>query len=167
MDGTKVNLQALRILEVKNLRIIDTVKQHSHRRSSTKTSAPHVDIIIPHFNGVEILDKCLASLEKTTYSNLSVVIVDNGTVDESLKLAAEKYKRIRIFSAGKNLGYAGGCNFGFQRTRGKYVVFLNNDTEQEPDWLERLVEVAEKDETIAALQPKLLSMHAKMRGEKF
>ncbi len=147
-------------------RIIDTIKQHSRQRSSAKTSAPAVDIIIPHFNGVEILDKCLASLEKTSYTNLSIVIVDNGTVDESLKLAAEKYKRIRIFSAGKNLGYAGGCNFGFQRTRGKYVVFLNNDTEQEPDWLERLVEIAEKDEQIAALQPKLLSMHAKMHGEK-
>lgn len=146
--------------------IIDTLKQHSRQASGAKTSAPAVDVIIPHFNGVEILDKCLASLEKTTYPNLSVIIVDNGTVDESLKLASEKYKRIKIFSAGKNLGYAGGCNFGFQRTRGKYVVFLNNDTEQEPDWLERLVEAAEKDERVAALQPKLLSMQAKLRGEK-
>lgn len=130
------------------------------------TSAPTVDVIIPHFNGVEILDKCLASLEKATYPNLSVIIVDNGTVDESLKLASEKYKRIKILSAGKNLGYAGGCNFGFRRTRGKYAVFLNNDTEQEPDWLERLVEVAEKDDRIAAVQPKLLSMQARQRGEK-
>ncbi|MDW8467217.1 MAG: glycosyltransferase family 2 protein [Chloroherpetonaceae bacterium] len=69
-------------------------------------------------------------------------------------------------SAGRNLGYAGGCNFGFRHTEGKYVIFLNNDTEQEPDWIEHLVEVAESDERIAALQPKLRSMQAKLRGEK-
>ncbi len=127
---------------------------------------PSVDVIIPHFNGVEILDKCLAALERTTYPNFTITIVDNGTIDESLKLASEKYKRIRIIGAGKNLGYAGGCNFGFAKTRGKYVVFLNNDTEQAPDWLETLVSVAESDETIAAVQPKLLSIQARERGER-
>lgn len=146
--------------------IIDTVQKHSRRKSSEQQALPSVDVIIPHFNGVEILDKCLASLEKTRYANFSVTIVDNGTVDESIRLAMTKYRGIRVISAGKNLGYAGGCNFGFQRTGGKYVIFLNNDTEQEPDWIERLVEVAESDEQIAALQPKLLSMHAKLRGER-
>lgn len=125
-----------------------------------------MDVIIPHYNGVQILDKCLATLEKTTYSNYRVTIVDNGTTDESLRLATEKYRWVDVVSPGKNLGYAGGCNFGFRKTDGKYVVFLNNDTEQEPDWLVKLVEFAETDEEIGALQPKILSIQARDRGER-
>jgi GT2 family glycosyltransferase len=112
---------------------------------------------------------------KTTYPNFTVTIVDNGTTDDSLDCAtarmhARGFKNFVVLNAGKNLGYAGGCNFGFEhthgRTQGKYVVFLNNDTECEPDWLTRLVETAERDETLAALQPKLLSIQARNRGEK-
>lgn len=127
---------------------------------------PLVDIIIPHYNGVQILDQCLLTLEKTTYPNYRVTIVDNGTTDESLRLATSKYKWIEVVSPGENLGYAGGCNFGFWKTHGKYVVFLNNDTEQEPDWLLKLVEFAETDEKIGALQPKILSIQARNRGER-
>ncbi|MCS6989900.1 MAG: glycosyltransferase family 2 protein [Chloroherpetonaceae bacterium] len=127
---------------------------------------PKVDIIIPHHNGTDILLGCLSTLSKTTYPNFLVTIVDNGTTDESLALAQARFPSIQILRAGRNLGYAGGCNFGFERTSGKYVVFLNNDTEQEPNWLSELVALAETDEEIASLQPKLLSIQARNRGEK-
>ncbi|NTV46506.1 MAG: glycosyltransferase family 2 protein, partial [Chlorobiales bacterium] len=136
-------------------------------KHENKTQAwPLVDVIIPHYNGVHILDKCLATLEKTTYPNYQVTIVDNGTTDESLHLATRKYKWVKVVSPGENLGYAGGCNYGFGKTAGKYVVFLNNDTEQEPDWLLKLVEFAETDDQIGALQPKILSIQARDRGER-
>lgn len=127
---------------------------------------PKVDIIIPHYNGTEILLGCLSTLSKTTYPNYLVTIVDNGTTDESLSLAKARFPSIQVLKAGRNLGYAGGCNFGFERTTGKYAVFLNNDTEQEPNWLSELVAIAESDERIASLQPKMLSIQARRRGEK-
>ncbi|NTW48139.1 MAG: glycosyltransferase family 2 protein [Chlorobiales bacterium] len=127
---------------------------------------PLVDIIIPHYNGVEILHKCLGTLEKTTYPNYRVTIVDNGTTDESIRLATNNYKWASVVSPGENLGYAGGCNFGFRKTDGKYVVFLNNDTEQESDWLLKLVEFAEMNDQAGALQPKILSIQARNRGER-
>ncbi|MDW8467218.1 MAG: hypothetical protein RML35_13955 [Chloroherpetonaceae bacterium] len=60
--------------------MIDTIQKHSRKKKSEHKTLPSVDVIIPHFNGVEILDKCLASLEKTRYANFLVTIVDNGTV---------------------------------------------------------------------------------------
>ncbi|ACF14973.1 glycosyl transferase family 2 [Chloroherpeton thalassium ATCC 35110] len=127
---------------------------------------PKVDIIIPHYNGWQILDGCLASLEMQTYPNVHVSLVDNGTTDGSMTCAKEKYPWANILTSAENLGYAGGCNYGFKLTDGKYVVFLNNDTEHEPDWIEQLVGHAEQHEKIAALQPKILSIQARNKGER-
>ncbi len=135
-------------------------------QSSESQDFPTVDVIIPHFNGTEILLGCLSTLTKTAYPNFLITIVDNGSTDQSLDLAKAHYPMIQILHTGKNLGYAGGCNFGFERTQGKYVVFLNNDTEQEPNWLSELVAIAEQNEQIAGLQPKLLSIQARNRGER-
>lgn len=134
--------------------------------TASKQTYPKVDVVIPHHNGAEILLGCLSTLTRTTYPNFSITIVDNGTTDESLRLAQDQYPMIQVLHSGKNLGYAGGCNFGFERTTGKYIVFLNNDTEQEPTWLSELVSIAEQDERIASLQPKLLSIQARNRGER-
>jgi len=127
---------------------------------------PKVDIIIPHYNGWAILDGCLASLEKQTYQNICVSIVDNGSTDGSTQEAVKKYPWAQIISSEKNLGYAGGCNYGFSVTNGKYVVFLNNDTEHEPNWISTLVAHIEQDEKIAALQPKILSIQARNEGKR-
>ncbi len=132
----------------------------------SKPNYPQVDIIIPHYNGTEILLGCLSTLTRTTYPNFLITIVDNGSTDDSLTLAKAKYPMIEVLRTGKNLGYAGGCNFGFQHTKGKYVVFLNNDTEQEPNWLSELVAIAEQNEHIASLQPKLLSIQAHRCGQR-
>jgi|YNPBryulayer2012_1023412.scaffolds.fasta_scaffold01113_3 GT2 family glycosyltransferase len=133
---------------------------------TSQSQYPAVDVIIPHFNGTEILLGCLSTLTKTTYPNFLITIVDNGSTDNSLELAKAHYPMIQILHTGKNLGYAGGCNFGFEHTTGKYVVFLNNDTEQEPNWLSELVATAEQNDLIAGLQPKLLSIQARNRGER-
>lgn len=134
--------------------------------AQSEQTYPRVDVVIPHYNGAEILLGCLSTLTRTTYPNFSITIVDNGSTDESLTLAKAQHPTIQVLRAGTNLGYAGGCNFGFERTTGKYVVFLNNDTEQEPNWLSELVSIAEQNERIASLQPKLLSIQARNRGER-
>lgn len=63
------------------------------------------------------------------------------------------------------MGYAGGNNYGFRNFGhdSKYVVFINNDVEVEPDWLTKIIDVMEKDETIAAAQPKILQIKDRKR----
>ncbi|MDX2130276.1 MAG: glycosyltransferase family 2 protein [Chloroherpetonaceae bacterium] len=127
---------------------------------------PSVDIIIPHFNGSAILLGCLASLKRTDYAAMKIFIVDNGSTDTSIQEARTLYPEIEILSSPENLGYAGGCNFGFEKTNSPYVVFLNNDTEHSQDWLKHLVEKAQSDFKIGALQPKILSIQSIKQGKR-
>lgn len=122
---------------------------------------PLVSIIIPHFNGNEILRRCLESLAAAEYSNREVILVDNASTDGSAEEVAQRFPEVVLIRNSENLGYAGGCNSGLRYARGEYLVFLNNDTVVEPDWLIHLVQAGESNRRIAACQPKLLSIHDK------
>jgi GT2 family glycosyltransferase len=119
---------------------------------------PLVSVIIPHFNGKEILARCLKSLESTTYANYEIILVDNASTDDSIDFVRESYPAVRIQSNRSNRGYAGGCNDGLTIATGNYLVFLNNDTTVAPDWLTELVSHCDGRNDIAACQPKILSI---------
>ena len=118
---------------------------------------PLVSIIIPHYRGKEILDDCFDALKKTTYKNTEIILVDNATCDHSLEGVEAVYPDISIVRNEKNLGYAGGCNSGFRRAKGEFVIFLNDDTVVTENWLQPLVEQCTADASVAAVQPKILS----------
>ncbi len=122
------------------------------------TGKPLVSIIIPHFNGREILRNCLEAVEKTKYQNKEVIIVNNASTDGSMDDIHHSFPWALLVNNEKNLGYAGGCNSGLVSASGEYILFLNNDTVFEPDWLSVLVGVCEQDEKIAACQPKIRSL---------
>ena len=118
-----------------------------------------VSVVILNFNGKKFLSKCLSSLFKSDYPNFEVILVDNASTDESIELVQRyfcQYSNLRIICNNRNLGFAEGNNIGAKAAKGKYVVFLNNDTEVDPEWLKELVMVLESDETIGAAQSKLL-----------
>lgn len=117
-----------------------------------------VTVIIPHFNGEVILRRCLLSLQKTRYSDFSILIVDNGSTDESLNMVREAFPDVRILRSHTNRGYAGGCNYGFLKTTSKFVAFLNNDAEVTENWLGSIIKLMEKRPDIAAVQPKIKSI---------
>jgi len=119
---------------------------------------PKITVIIPHYNGEEILKRCLKSLQTTQCKDFEVLIVDNGSQDNSLHMVKTEFPEVNIIQNNKNLGYAGGCNIGIKSCNSKYVVLLNNDTTVEPDWLSLLLDVMDRDDKIAAVQPKILSI---------
>jgi len=116
-----------------------------------------VSVIIPHYNGEEILKDCLESLSKTTRITLEVILVDNGSSDNSMNMVREQFSDVKILQQEENLGFAGGCNVGIEAATSDYVLILNNDTTHEDNWIEYLLETLESDDNISAVQPKLIS----------
>lgn len=120
---------------------------------------PKASVIIVNWNGREHLDVCMRSVFAQTYGDYSVLMVDNGSTDDSVAFVRQNFPRVRIIPLNQNTGFAEGNNVGIRTVLGdpliKYVVTLNNDTEVEPDWLANLVDIASADETVGAVASKI------------
>ncbi len=118
--------------------------------------APLVSIVIPAFNKWQYTFKCLMSVSRQTHGvPHEVIVVDNASSDDTAA-ALPLLEGIRFHRNEENLGFAKACNQGAAMARGRYLLFLNNDTEALPAWLEPLVWVAESDPAVAAVGSKLL-----------
>lgn len=100
---------------------------------------PLLSVIIPHYNGVHHLPPCFYALRAQTYSHLEIILVDNGSTDESLELTRRDFPEVKILETGRNLGYAA-INYAFEHAQGDIIVPLNNDTEVDSGWAQALVE---------------------------
>ncbi|MEM2618598.1 MAG: glycosyltransferase family 2 protein [Candidatus Hadarchaeales archaeon] len=123
---------------------------------------PLVSIVILNYNGKEFVDRCLHSVLNTDYPNFEVIFVDNASTDRSLEHAKKKFghdPRLKFVANDKNYGFAGGNNIGLDHACGEYIVFLNNDTQVDSNWLSELIQVMDSDSSIGAAQSKLLMMH--------
>jgi GT2 family glycosyltransferase len=122
-----------------------------------KNKNPLVSILVLNYNGMNFLKECFDSLKECNYSNFELVLIDNNSTDDSVVFIQENYPDVRIIQTLSNAGYSRAYNLAFREVKGKYLILLNNDVHVTPDWITRLVEVAEKDERIGALQPKIRS----------
>lgn len=114
-------------------------------------------IVIINWNGQknlgDLLDKCLESVIKTSYKNFEVIFVDNASTDGSYEHVQSKFD-FRFFRNPENLGFVGGNNVGARFSKGEIIVFLNNDTIVDPDWLNEPAELFEK-QNIGIVQSNL------------
>jgi GT2 family glycosyltransferase len=116
------------------------------------SSNPLISIIVLNWNGATIFPSCLDSLAKLDYRPVEVLFVDNGSTDESLRLAAG-FPNIKIVENKTNLGYAAGNNRAMQfvNPSSTYVCFLNNDIEVTPGWLNEAIRNLENNPRIGAI----------------
>lgn len=127
-----------------------------------KGAAPEsvvVSIVIPAFNRLDLTNDCLRSLRANTQlTTCEIIVVDNASTDGTADFLASQQRAglIRAIINRENLGFAHACNQGAAAARGKFVLFLNNDTEVRPNWLEPLLRIAETDPRVGALGPKLV-----------
>jgi GT2 family glycosyltransferase len=117
---------------------------------------PQVTAIVLNYNGAELLDVVIPSLERQTYPNLSVTLVDNGSTDGSAAHVRARWPHVRIVELPQNVGVAGALNRGVLESDTELVALLNNDIELEPDWLERLVAGLLQHPEAASASGKLL-----------
>jgi len=114
-------------------------------------------IIIPVWNQVELTRQCLHALAAATGGiEYEVIIVDNGSTDETPALLASLGGDVQIIRNDENLGFAKACNQGARAARGRYLVFLNNDTIPQEGWLQALVKEAQAYPNVAVVGSKLL-----------
>ena len=106
---------------------------------------PHVAIVILNWNGRDDTLACLASVAGMTYPNFRVIVVDNGSADDSVAAIRSAFPDVEIIETGRNLGFAGGNNVGIRHAleRGAdYILLLNNDTEVDSGMLDAFVAAA-------------------------
>ncbi|HEM49420.1 MAG TPA: glycosyltransferase family 2 protein, partial [Caldithrix sp.] len=117
-----------------------------------------ITIVIPHYNGIDILRDCLQSLFKNTFTDFITLVIDNGSSDGSQEFVKQEFPQVKLIENEINLGYAGGCNQGIQMSDSPYILLLNNDTVMPENFLSEMIKVIENDDTIAMVQPKILSI---------
>lgn len=123
-----------------------------------KNSRSLVSIVIVNWNGKRWLQRCLPSLSKVTYKAIEWVIVDNASTDGSQEWIQKHYPTAILIKNKKNVGFSQGNNIGFKKTKGKYILFLNNDTTVETSFIEELLKPFERDPTIGGVQSKIILM---------
>ena len=114
-----------------------------------------VTIVIPTWNGRELLDGVLVSLREQRFRDFDVLVVDNGSTDGTPRHLRAAHSDVAVLALAENRGFAGAVNAGIARAAGEYVALLNNDMELDPDWLAELVAALDADPAAGSAASKL------------
>lgn len=123
---------------------------------------PSVACILLNWNGWRDTLACLSALKNTAYDNLSVIVVDNASSDDSVRRIRTAEPGILLLESGGNLGFAGGNNVGIRRALSDgvdYIWLLNNDTEPEPFALAEMIKKAASNPRLGEIGSILLYAH--------
>lgn len=120
---------------------------------------PLVSILTLNYNSVDDTLELLGSIYKGSYTNFEIILVDNDSEHFDTGKILEKYPEVKIVESHKNLGFAGGNNFGLPSCSGEYILFLNNDTIVAPTCLETLINTIASLDKFGAISPKFHYYH--------
>ena len=100
-----------------------------------------IDIIIPNWNGRNLLKTCLDSLQNQSSHCFHIIVVDNGSTDGSVSFIEQQYPQVEIIALPENRGFSAAVNCGIRASTQKWIMLLNNDVEVEHDCLSYLAGV--------------------------
>ena len=123
-----------------------------HAVDGLAAGTPRVSVVIPVYNQLELLDRCLGSLETQAEVELQVLVVDDASPADPGPVL-ERHPAALLLRMGENGGYAAANNRGLKQAQGDYVLFLNSDTEFAPDTVRQLVDALEARPEAAGLAP--------------
>lgn len=118
-----------------------------------------VSVVIPTWNGADLLSTALASLEGQHFRDFEVIVADNGSTDGTREMVKEQYPRARFVGFEENRGFAAAVNLGIRASRGEVIVLMNNDTEAAPGWLAALVRTLDQNPDVDFCASKMLRYH--------
>lgn len=115
-------------------------------------------VIIPNLNGAGWLRDSIESIWAQTEQDFELIVIDNGSTDESLEIAHSYCgnPRYHLIENSENTGFSHAVNQGIAMAKGEYMALFNNDAFAEPNWLEELLKTAESDPKIFAVSSLML-----------
>lgn len=116
---------------------------------------PLVSVVVVNYNGRHLLEDCFRSLTQQTYRNYEIILVDNGSKDDSISFMKEHYPDVRIVQLSSNTGFAGGANAGIRTSNGEYILTLNNDTIADAHLVEEIVQPMRSDTRVGMCGAKM------------
>jgi len=125
-----------------------------------------IAIVILNWNGAKLLQQFLPSvIEFSKGDSIEIVVADNGSTDESLSIITNNFPEVTWIDLEQNYGFARGYNEALKQIAADYFVLLNSDVEVTAGWLDSPIRIMESEESIAAVQPKILSYHNRTHFE--
>jgi GT2 family glycosyltransferase len=120
------------------------------------TPEVRLSVVIPNFNGSLLLGRCIRSVMVGARPNVEIIVVDNGSTDDSVGAALREAPGATIVRQPGNVGFTGAANAGIRVSRGRWVALLNNDTEVAPSWLNECTAAIDRHPEAAFLACRIL-----------
>ncbi|MCX6243153.1 MAG: glycosyltransferase family 2 protein [Bacteroidetes bacterium] len=125
----------------------------------------HIAVVILNWNGRKYLEQFLPPLIQHSGDEAEIIVADNASSDDSIAFLQEHFPSIRIIRNPSNEGFSRGYNLALKLVEADYYILLNSDIEVTPDWIRPVIELMEKDRSVAACQPKILSYYERTKFE--
>lgn len=126
---------------------------------------PSVAVIILSYNAKEELRKAIMSVDYCSYPNLSIIVVDNNSIDGSCEMVSAEFRHVNLIRSEKNLGFGGGNNLGIEMAKelgADFMFFLNDDAVVEKNTISGLVEFMKHNPDAAISTPLILQKGTEM-----
>ena len=128
-----------------------------------KFKNPDLTIIISSFNSRKNIENCITSIFKYPLPiTIEVILSDDGSTDGTLNLVREKFKQVSIVE-GQNRGFGAAINRGIKSSRGRYIMFLNDDTIVLKDSVYEMFNFMAKNQDVGLMGPKLLNANGSLQ----
>lgn len=130
----------------------------------TTLNIQKVHVVILNWNGLEDTLMCLSSLYKSQYDNYKVVVIDNNSTKNELKIIQKKFPEVHGIQCKSNLGFTGGCNLGIEyalKENASFIWLLNNDALVFPETMQNLVTELQEDHSIGMISPVIFDKEFK------
>jgi len=121
-----------------------------------------ISIIIPNLNGEKYLNDCLTSIKNQEIDEeIEIIVVDNGSNDNSEKIIKENFPEIKFIKFDKNNGFARAVNIGIKNSNGNYIILLNNDTILDKNFVKNLKNALDNNPEVGFCASRILMINNK------
>ncbi len=126
---------------------------------------PKVSVQIVTWNSMNYIMECLESLMKQSFRDFSILVIDNGSDDGTVKFIRSYYPTVSILENSKNLGYSRANNQGIHLAKGEYILVLNPDVILTEDFIQEMVDFADKHREAGSFGGKVLKFYTEIVGQ--